>query len=35
MRERAELIGASYRVTSRPGHGTEVAVSLPLRRSDP
>jgi two-component system, NarL family, sensor histidine kinase DegS len=32
MRERAELIGASYRVTSRPGHGTEVAVSLPLRR---
>lgn len=31
MRERAELIGATYRVTSRPGHGTEVSVSLPLR----
>jgi two-component system sensor histidine kinase DegS len=30
MRERAELIGASYVVTSRPGHGTEVAVGLPL-----
>ncbi len=31
MRERAELIGARYLVTSRTGHGTEVAVSLPLR----
>jgi len=31
MRERAELIGASLIVTTRPGHGTEVAVSLPLR----
>jgi two-component system sensor histidine kinase DegS len=31
MRERAELIGATYRVASRPGHGTEVSVSLPLR----
>lgn len=31
MRERAELIGASLVVTTRPGHGTEVAVSLPLR----
>jgi two-component system sensor histidine kinase DegS len=31
MRERAELIGATYHVTSRPGHGTEVALSLPLR----
>jgi len=31
MRERAELIGAHYTVTSRPGHGTEVAVSLPIR----
>ncbi len=31
MRERAELIGARYIVTSRPGYGTEVAVSLPIR----
>ena len=31
MRERAELIGASYLVSTRPGHGTEVSVSLPLR----
>ena len=31
MRERAELIGARFVVTSRPGAGTEVAVSLPIR----
>jgi two-component system sensor histidine kinase DegS len=31
MRERADLIGARFVVTSRPGHGTEVAVTLPLR----
>ncbi|NTU83954.1 MAG: sensor histidine kinase [Chloroflexales bacterium] len=31
MRERAELIGARYVVTSRPGHGTEVSLSLPIR----
>jgi two-component system sensor histidine kinase DegS len=31
MRERAELIGARFVVTSRPGHGTEVTVSLPLQ----
>jgi two-component system sensor histidine kinase DegS len=30
MRERAELIGASFKVTSRPGHGTEVLVRLPI-----
>jgi two-component system sensor histidine kinase DegS len=30
MRERAELIGARFTVTSRPGHGTEVLVVLPL-----
>ncbi|MFV9504955.1 MAG: ATP-binding protein [Oscillochloridaceae bacterium umkhey_bin13] len=30
MRERAELIGARFVVTTRPGHGTEVALSLPL-----
>lgn len=31
MRERAELVGARLLVTSRPGHGTEVHVSLPLQ----
>ncbi len=30
MRERAELIGARLVIASRPGQGTEVAVSLPL-----
>jgi two-component system, NarL family, sensor histidine kinase DegS len=30
MRERAELIGAQFVVTTRLGHGTEVAVRLPL-----
>jgi two-component system sensor histidine kinase DegS len=32
MRERAELVGAQLVVTSRPGHGTEVSVALPLAR---
>lgn len=32
MRERAELIGARLTVASRPGHGTEVTVVLPLER---
>ena len=30
MRERAELVGARLTVASRPGHGTEVTVVLPL-----
>lgn len=30
MRERAELIGAHFVVTTRPGHGTEVAIRLPV-----
>lgn len=34
MRERAELIGARFVVASRPGQGTEVAVSLPLTAAD-
>ncbi|MDO8212480.1 sensor histidine kinase [Conexibacter sp. CPCC 206217] len=29
MRERAELLGGSFRVSARPGEGTEVAVVLP------
>lgn len=32
MRERAELIGADFQVISRPGDGTTVRVSLPLKR---
>jgi two-component system, NarL family, sensor histidine kinase DegS len=30
MRERAELVSAHFTVASRPGHGTEVLVRLPL-----
>ncbi|NOK61379.1 MAG: sensor histidine kinase [Chloroflexi bacterium AL-W] len=30
MRERAELIGAQLTVASRPGHGTEVSITLTL-----
>ncbi|WP_129630654.1 sensor histidine kinase [Candidatus Oscillochloris fontis] len=32
MRERAELVGAQFVVTTRPGHGTEVTVTMPLVR---
>jgi signal transduction histidine kinase len=31
MRERAQLIGARLEVSSRPGRGTELSVSLPYR----
>lgn len=30
MRERAELLGGDFRLSSRPGEGTEVEVSIPL-----
>ncbi|HZD79255.1 MAG TPA: ATP-binding protein [Actinomycetota bacterium] len=30
MRERAELVGGSFHVTSSPGHGTRVRAELPL-----
>jgi two-component system sensor histidine kinase DegS len=30
MHERAELVGARLVVSSRPGHGTEVSLTLPL-----
>jgi two-component system sensor histidine kinase DegS len=30
MRERAQMVGAQYKVTSRKGHGTEVSVVLSL-----
>jgi signal transduction histidine kinase len=33
MRERAQALGGRAQVTSRPGHGTTVAVSLPRQRS--
>lgn len=32
MRERAESVGAALTIRSEPGHGTEVALSLPLKR---
>lgn len=32
MRERAELVGARFIVTTRLGHGTEVTVSMPIVR---
>lgn len=35
MRERAQRIGASLSVTSQPGRGTHVRVSLPLDRLTP
>jgi two-component system sensor histidine kinase DegS len=30
MRERADMVGARLTVSSRPGHGTEVAVVMPV-----
>lgn len=30
MRERAEMVGATYKVIARKGHGTEVSVVMPL-----
>jgi signal transduction histidine kinase len=32
MQQRAELIGATFAVNSRPGDGTEVWVTWPLPR---
>lgn len=34
MRERARLLGGAFRVTSRPGRGTRVTVSVPYRDGD-
>lgn len=34
MRERASEIGAAVLIRSEPGHGTQVAVSVPLRQGD-
>jgi two-component system sensor histidine kinase DegS len=31
MRERARALGGDVRITSRPGHGTLVAMMLPVR----
>jgi signal transduction histidine kinase len=31
MRERADMIGASFQITSKPGSGTVVSASLPTR----
>ncbi len=35
MRERADLIGASLEITSKPGRGTRISVRLPATRSQP
>ncbi|HXH08902.1 MAG TPA: GAF domain-containing protein [Alphaproteobacteria bacterium] len=32
MRERVESLGGTFTITSAPGHGTVVSVSIPLRR---
>jgi signal transduction histidine kinase len=35
MQERAELLGGTLRIESAPGHGTRVAVEIPLANSVP
>ncbi len=30
MRERVEVLGGEFAVTSAPGHGTSVTVTLPV-----
>ncbi|MGZ8710220.1 MAG: sensor histidine kinase, partial [Thermoanaerobaculia bacterium] len=35
MRERAELLGGSVAIESRPGEGTRVRATLPLGKDDP
>ena len=35
MHERAARIGGSVRVTTRPGHGTEVVLHVPFARQEP
>ncbi len=32
MRQRTELLGGSFSVTSDPGHGTTVSVTIPMRK---
>jgi nitrate/nitrite-specific signal transduction histidine kinase len=32
MRERAELLEADFQITSQPGHGTQISVTLPLKK---
>jgi signal transduction histidine kinase len=32
MKERSTMIGGTYEITSSPGHGTTVVVSVPLER---
>jgi two-component system NarL family sensor kinase len=34
MRERAALIGGRFAISSRPGHGTQVSVTVPLDSTD-
>ena len=35
MRERAMLIGAQIGIASKPGHGTEITLSIPLNPEAP
>ena len=35
IRERAELLGGSVAIDSRPGDGTMIAVTLPLTTTEP
>jgi len=35
IRERAELLGRTFRVTSAPGRGTTVTARWPLERTEP
>jgi signal transduction histidine kinase len=34
MRERVSAIGGTLQIESRPGHGTEVSIRLPLEATD-
>jgi signal transduction histidine kinase len=35
MRERVQLLGGTLRLSSLPGHGTTVEISIPLPRASP
>jgi signal transduction histidine kinase len=32
MRERVEMVGGKFELTSKPGHGTTVSVRIPFKR---
>jgi signal transduction histidine kinase len=33
MRERVEMVGGSFKVESKPGHGTKVSATIPFKRT--